>query len=292
MSFSFKTAPSNTNENLTILGHNWLNHTYFEPIQTNAGGTPGGKVTPFSRIIDSRFEKTRVKDFTHGYVSGSEKTYCMTEDGLYEQEDYNAHRGGVEYYGFMNKKGYWYNFNFQVYNTSEIMYPGSLAGFSCNISVGNDTAHSTGRCQHNWGDQTQINHVYGLFYNTTNGKYRTEKMKSVGQNPYPLLNKPMTNTNNQIGSWGPLRTGRTWRAHFAQSSMNDHEMAKYRFCGFAMNVAMTNKAASARCHVFQVNRLSPLPVGYQNNKDGDRQVILQPSKFDPSSKELLVYSSK
>ena len=62
----FRTVSSNLNGNHEYLEYDWLNTTYFEPIQNNTSGTPGRKVLPVSRNSDSRFETERVRDFTHG----------------------------------------------------------------------------------------------------------------------------------------------------------------------------------------------------------------------------------
>ena len=282
----YKTLPANLEAHVEYNKYNWLGVDVFEPVQVNAGGTPGAKnLRPFSRIMDSRFEGTRYESLSNGYVKGDQKTRVYHLEGLFENIDYNGHRGGIEYHGYMNKKGYYYYFSAQAYNSTTTLYPGALAGFSCHITVGNNVAQSTGMCKHNWGDHTHLNKVIGLWYNLNTDKYFTEVMKSVGSDPYPLRNQSETNTGSQF-NYGPLRNGETKKCHFVQTRHNDSFMAKTRFCGFAFHCAVSNNADSSRCHIYQVNRVSPIPVGYQNMKHDERQVLLERESVDKAHTEL------
>ena len=279
-----RTITASLNGDLTALNFDWLGVDTFEALQVPAGGSPGGEVTPFLKIPSSRIEGTRTTGLTHGYVSSNEKTRVYEVNGLFEAPNLEGHRGGVEYYGFMNKNKYYYNFNFQAYNSTDLMYPGACAGFSCNISVGKDMAQSTGKCKQNWGNHTQLNHVYGLFFNTQSGKYRTLKLSSVGNNRYPLLNRPLTQTNSSLKT-GPLLNGQTKKCHFVQTTYTDEQFKNYWFCGLAMNIAVSHVASQNRCHIFQVSRLQPIPLGYNNITTAEKLVILEKKRVGDSSSE-------
>ena len=311
--------------------YNWFNANVIDDmVGDNVKEKPGGFVEPFAKIpVEQRGNPTDWPSITHGdyrvYSKVKQGTYFtmegnrstpLTADEAMKKITGKIYKGNdgwttdnkgfmCEYLGYYGATGGWYQkWNWQIYNTSNNRLASPVKGimfqFRSPVENGftaiNDKVPNAGDpVGGNWdarGDQTAIDHIWGLWYHVPSAKYYCFEMTEWGnkhapsddpalndaQDPfyhrYWFARRPQTETGGVIKEEYKIRHSLFNGAKIMiRCWCNEKIIEDCHFCGFAVQNETEKKAMSIRSHTNQWGYLTPVPFHIDRNTEGARVVL-------------------
>ena len=273
------------------------NKTYpvFEKISDNDLATDrprfayGSTVESFKHDGEQAYEgsKWTQYEFNKG-VDANTAALMMTSPRVenYSETNKSFH---AEFYGFYNNAGWQQKYSWEIYNASgtnfldlpvkgisfTYEFPKNKDEYGVHKAFADHKDANSKMLEANRG--CMLNRIVGLWYHPVSGKYHIYDMTINGNNHAPsenpdlkaedspfysaayLVQSPNTETGNQSNFRYQNEVNKTGVAHKISVWANEKILEECCFCGFAVNMCVSDDRNSVCIHSCIISNLSPVP---------------------------------